>query len=73
MTGQLSIEDWMPEACPSHWVPIKRGERGYSAGDFRCSKCGQPNHSWTLTRFCPSCGAEMGMARYMNPPEGGEG
>ena len=66
---QMSIEDWMPEALPPRWIPIKRGERGYSAGDFRCSRCGQPNKCWTLTNFCPNCGANM--AEYMNPPEGG--
>ena len=28
------------ETASPKWIAIKRGERGYSAGDFRCSECG---------------------------------
>ena len=41
------------------WIPIVKGERGYSAGDFRCSVCGDPCKCYSLTNFCPNCGAEM--------------
>lgn len=41
------------------WIPISRGERGYSAGDFRCSACGKENPCWKLTRYCGNCGARM--------------
>lgn len=41
------------------WIPIVKGERGYSAGDFRCSVCGDPCKCYHLTNFCPNCGAEM--------------
>lgn len=42
------------------WIPIKKGEKGYSAGDFRCSSCGEPNRTWRLNPpFCSMCGAKM--------------
>ena len=41
------------------WIPIVKGEHGYSAGDFRCSICEQPNHCYHLTNYCPNCGADM--------------
>lgn len=41
------------------WVTIERGEQGYSAGDFRCSICGKPNKCYTMTAYCPNCGAKM--------------
>lgn len=41
------------------WVPIKRGKAGYSAGDFKCTECGKPNKCYSLTPFCPNCGASM--------------
>ena len=41
------------------WITIKKGERGYSAGDFRCSECGKPNTCYHLTAYCPNCGARM--------------
>ena len=41
------------------WLTIERGERGYSAGDCRCSVCWEPNHCYKLTRYCASCGALM--------------
>ena len=42
-----------------NWIPIERGEKGYSAGDFRCSVCGSPNKCYCLTPYCCSCGARM--------------
>lgn len=41
------------------WIPIKRGENGYSAGDFRCSICKKANPCRHLTAYCPNCGARM--------------
>ena len=41
------------------WQTIERGEHGYSAGDFRCSICGEPNPCYRLTAYCPNCGAKM--------------
>ena len=54
-----------PSFCPiveqkkGKWIPIIKGEHGYSAGDFECSICAQPNHCYHLTNFCPNCGADM--------------
>lgn len=42
------------------WIPIEKGEHGYSAGDFRCSVCQKPNRCYSLTQFCANCGAKMG-------------
>lgn len=41
------------------WTPIHKGERGFSAGDFRCSVCHQPNKCYTTTNYCSHCGAYM--------------
>jgi len=41
------------------WMPIERGDKGYSAGDFICSCCGKPNKCYSVTDYCCSCGAEM--------------
>ena len=41
------------------WLPIKRGERGCSAGDFVCSACRKPNRCYSLTDYCSNCGAAM--------------
>lgn len=41
------------------WEMIAKGETGYSAGDFRCSECRRPCKCWTLTDYCPNCGAKM--------------
>lgn len=59
--GQIELFDLLKpeEDEPAHWVPIRRGERGYSAGDFRCSACGKPCPCWKLTRFCPECGRRI--------------
>ena len=47
------------ERKKGRWIPIIKGERGYSASDFRCSVCGDPCKCYHLTNFCPNCGAEM--------------
>ena len=41
------------------WIPIVKGEPGYSAGDFRCSVCGKPNKAYCLTPYCCNCGSIM--------------
>ena len=56
MENEITIE---PEPERGFWYPIQRGEQGYSAGDFRCSICGQPNHCSHVTKYCCSCGAKM--------------
>jgi len=50
-----------PTIEPKHgeWIPIRKGERGYSAGDFRCSVCHQPNKCYIVTNYCSHCGALM--------------
>ena len=47
------------EEPEGRWEIIHPGETGYSAGDFRCSVCGQPNRCYHLTRYCCNCGARM--------------
>lgn len=50
----------LPSAQPDgRWEIIHPGETGYSAGDFRCSVCGQPNRCYHLTKYCCNCGARM--------------
>ena len=51
------------EPKTGEWTPIHKGERGFSAGDFRCSVCYQPNKCYTMTNYCSHCGA------YMKPTE----
>lgn len=41
------------------WEVIRKGERGYSSGDFRCSECGAANPCYHLTKYCANCGAKM--------------
>ena len=42
------------------WYALKKGDRGYSAGDFCCSVCKEPNYTWIpKPNFCPNCGADM--------------
>lgn len=36
------------------WIPIKRGERGYSVGDWRCSNCKKPLQCYERTIYCPN-------------------
>ena len=48
-----------PEPKRGEWIPIRKGERGYSAGDFRCSVCHQPNKCYIVTNYCSHCGALM--------------
>ena len=47
------------ENVGGRWIPIVKGELGYSAGDFRCSVCGKPNKTYCLTLYCCNCGAIM--------------
>lgn len=47
------------EPKKGEWIPITKGERGYSAGDFRCSVCHQPNKCYIVTNYCSHCGADM--------------
>ena len=47
------------EVVHAWWEMIAKGETGYSAGDFRCSECRRPCKCWTLTDYCPNCGARM--------------
>ena len=47
------------EVKHGRWIPIKRGEVGYSAGDFKCTECGKPNKCYSMTPYCPNCGAKM--------------
>lgn len=42
-----------------HWIPIERGDKGYSAGDFIYSECEKPCPCYHLTKYCPNCGARM--------------
>ena len=53
----------------AYWIPINKGEVGYSAGDFRCTKCGKPNPCYRLTDFCPNCGEAMQTTKGMTPIE----
>ena len=48
-----------PERKKGKWIPIVKGERGYSAGDFQCSVCCKSNPCYHLTNYCPNCGADM--------------
>ena len=42
------------------WYALEKGDRGYSAGDFKCSICGESNHTWLpKPNFCPNCGADL--------------
>ena len=53
----------------AYWIPIKRGEVGYSAGDFRCTNCGKPNRCFSTTPYCANCGAKMESTKGMTPIE----
>lgn len=56
-----NLVDKQPTIEPKtgEWIPIRKGERGYSAGDFRCSVCHQPNKCYIVTNYCSHCGALM--------------
>ena len=53
----------------AYWLAINKGEVGYSSGDFRCTDCGKPNCCYTLTPYCPHCGAKMESTKGMTPIE----
>ena len=59
MAQVLAYECGKAERKRGRWIPIVKGERGYSAGDFRCSVCGDPCKCYHLTNYCPNCGARM--------------
>lgn len=43
------------------WYAIDKGEKGYSAGNFRCSVCGEPNAAYKAKpNYCPNCGSYNG-------------
>lgn len=49
-----------PERKKGFWYALEKGDKGYSASDFKCSVCGEPNHTWlTKPNYCPNCGAKM--------------
>ena len=49
-----------PERKTGFWYALEKGDKGYSAGDFKCSVCGEPNHTWIpKPNYCPNCGARM--------------
>lgn len=52
----LTVE---PKKKTGKWIRIVKGERGYSAGDFRCSECGGANMCYCLTDYCCNCGAKL--------------
>lgn len=42
------------------WYALEKGDKGYSAGDFRCSICGEPNRCYNpKPNYCNNCGADM--------------
>ena len=56
----ISLPSAQPERKRGFWWAIEKGEKGYSAGNFRCSVCGEPNVSYIpKPNFCPNCGADM--------------
>lgn len=58
---QKMIVPWpgFNEKRPKKWIPLKRGEHGYSVSDFRCGYCGEPCPCYYLTNYCPNCGENM--------------
>jgi len=56
---QIIDEQPTIEPKKGEWTPIHKGERGFSAGDFRCSVCHQPNKCYIVTNYCSHCGALM--------------
>lgn len=61
MSDQIAMEQLTLFDDPEEgkWVPIKKGQRGYSVSDFICSKCGKPCPCYILTEYCPRCGTKM--------------
>lgn len=49
-----------PERKKGFWFTLKKGDKGYSNEDFKCSVCGKPNSTQIpKPNFCPYCGADM--------------
>lgn len=42
-----------------YWITVRKGEVGYSRGDFRCPVCKQVNPCYHPTNYCANCGARM--------------
>jgi rubrerythrin len=60
MTELMMMPQAQPERKRGFWWAIEKGEKGYSAGNFRCSVCGEPNVSYIpKPNFCPNCGSDM--------------
>jgi hypothetical protein len=56
----IDLKPAQPERNRGFWWAIEKGEKGYSAGNFHCSVCGEPNVSYiSKPNFCPNCGADM--------------
>lgn len=49
------------KASVGNWVDVYNGK--YANQLYKCSVCGMPAYGdgkiWFLTKFCPSCGADM--------------
>lgn len=59
LLNQIQTAD-VRENVKGFWYALEKGNKGYSAGDFKCSICGEPNHTWIpKPNYCPNCGAEM--------------
>ena len=63
------IDDSDSQPKRAKWIPIAKGEYGYSAGDFRCSNCMKPNPCYRLTEFCANCGAVMNKTHHAHISE----
>lgn len=62
LSGAMKLLEEQPtieERKTGKWIAIKKGELGYSVGDFRCTACEQPCPCYHLTPYCPNCGAKM--------------
>ena len=56
----VEAQPTIEEQKTGFWYALEKGDKGYSAGDFKCSVCGEPNHTWIpKPNFCQNCGADM--------------
>lgn len=59
-TGICNLPSAEPERNKGFWYALEKGDKGYSAGDFKCSVCGEPNRCYIpKPNYCPNCGADM--------------
>ena len=42
-----------------YWIVVRKGEPGYSRGDFRCPVCHQVNPCYKPTNYCSNCGVRL--------------